>query len=57
MVSQLLIANYEKSQNYYLQLQVVRNFGMLLAGMKNAPEELAVIVLQMIRSVPVLPIT
>ena len=57
MISQLLIANYEKSSNYYLQLQVVKTFGTFLAEMKNAPEELTVIVLQMLRSVPVLSTT
>jgi len=54
-ISQLILNNFDKSTNYYQQINVVKS----LAGMLKIRQEdnLSVILLQMIRNIPILPIT
>jgi hypothetical protein len=55
LVTHLLLNNYEKSENYYQQITLLKRLGYILKY--NSEENLAVILLQMLRSLPVLPIT
>jgi len=55
LISQLIINNFDKSDNYYQQITVVKHLCNILKTQSN--EQFFVILLQMIRSIPILPIT
>jgi hypothetical protein len=54
-VSQLLLNNFDKSDNYYQQINVIKNLATMLK--LHHEDHLSVILLQMIRTIPILPIT
>ena len=55
LVSQLLLNNFDKSDNYYQQINVLKNLAAILK--MHQEDHLSVILLQMIRTIPILPIT
>jgi hypothetical protein len=55
LMSQLILNNFDKSDNYYQKITVVKHLCNILKIQSN--EQLFVVLLQMIRKLPVLPIT
>ena len=52
-VVNLIFTNFEKATNYYLKLMAIRNVGRLL--MELADQDIASLLLQMLKHIPVVP--
>jgi hypothetical protein len=55
MISQIILSNYERNKNYYQKLNAAKKIGKML--MYSSDQETALLLLQMIKAVPILPIT
>lgn len=55
MISQIILGNYDRNKNYYQKLNAAKKIGKML--MYSSDEETALLLLQMIKTVPILPIT
>ena len=55
MISQIILSNYERNKNYSQNLNAAKKIGKML--MYSSDQETALLLLQMIKTVPILPIT